>query len=219
MSTHDKQVDDRRYHNAPESGGLSSSELATVEAGRTAMQSLRKTFDLWVAVGRAVHTLRLKADRLQGRQTFKRLMAQQGFKMDGPQSERQLDKATVTRLIQIIENLAAVTAWHEGLTDKQKIDWAGPSAIFKHCPVFAKPKNTPTKLTEREQLKQSVTQLEEENHRLKKQREDERWTPTDTAENVAACIVGMFTPSKAVDIARRILARIEPKATSDVRRK
>ena len=45
--------------------------------------SLHKTFDLWVAIGRAIVTLREKADRIGGRQTFKRLMAQNGFKMDG----------------------------------------------------------------------------------------------------------------------------------------
>src|SRR5438270_420004 len=54
---------DRRYHNQPETGSLSMAELETVEAGRTALQSLHKTFDLWVAIGRAVVTLREEADR------------------------------------------------------------------------------------------------------------------------------------------------------------
>lgn len=119
-------------HNAPESGSLSQDELASVEAGRTAMQSLRKTFDLWVTVGRAIQTLRARADRAGGRKTFQRLLDQQGF--------HDLDKATVTRLLHIMENLAAVVSWHETLTDKQKREWASPSAIYKHCPVFKKDK-------------------------------------------------------------------------------
>ena len=204
---------DRRYHNAPESGGLSMLELETIEAGRAALSSLHKTFDLWIAIGRAVVTLREKADRLQGRQTFKRLMAQQGFRMDGTPHEKVLDKGVVSKLEEIMkpENLTRVQAWYEQLPPKHKREWAAPTTVFKHCPVFAKPKDDgEPKLTPVQQRDQIIVKLEEENHRLKQQKEDERFTPTDTAEDVATCIVGMFTPSKAMDIARRILAKAKP---------
>ena len=36
----------------------------------------------------------------------------------------------------------------------------------------------------------------EEIERLKKLKADERFTPTDTAENVATAMVGMFTPTR-----------------------
>jgi hypothetical protein len=189
--------------------------LATIEAGRTAMTSLRKTFDLWIAVGRAVETLALKAERIGGRQTFKRLMAQNGFKIDGPATERQLDKSIISKLLRIMENLTEVQAWHEGLSDRQKIDYASPSTVFKHCPLFAKDKvKAEPKLTEKELLKQSVAKLEEENHKLKQQKEDERFTPTDTSENVAKTVVGMFTPRKAEQVARHILALLKERAAA-----
>jgi hypothetical protein len=77
--------------------------------------------------------------------------------------------------------------------------------VFKHCPVFAKPKDDSDgepKLSPMEQLKQANIALQEENHRLT-QKEDERFTPTDTAQHVAATLVGMFKPEKVRDIIRR----------------
>jgi hypothetical protein len=34
-------------------------------------------------------------------------------------------------------NLSAVEDWRAGLTENQRYRWASPSAVFKHCPVFA----------------------------------------------------------------------------------
>src|SRR4051794_39776770 len=116
-----------RNHNAPESANLTAEERAEVEVGRTAMATLAKTFDVWVSVGRAIKTLRERARLLGGRKAFQRLLDQQGFGAD------QLDKATVSRLLKIMDALAEVTAWHESLTDKQRRDWSSPSAVHKHC--------------------------------------------------------------------------------------
>jgi hypothetical protein len=96
---------------------------------------LKKTFESWVTVGRGLHTLHLKAERIGGRQTFLRLREQAGL------GEKQIQKATVTRLLQIIDNLPVVVSWRQDLTERQQFDWAGPGAIHKHCPVFAKPKD------------------------------------------------------------------------------
>jgi hypothetical protein len=59
----------------------------------------------------------------------------------------------------------------------------------------------------------------EENERLKRQKADERFTPTDTADNVAMTIVGMFSPSKAEDVARRILAKLKQRDKTDAKAK
>jgi hypothetical protein len=193
-------------HNAPESANLSADELPIVEAGRTAMQSLRKTFELWTTVGRAMETLRSRADRLGGRQTFQRLLDQQGF--------GDLDKATVARLLRIMERLLDVVAWHETLTAKQKREWASPSAVFKHCPVFAKPKQSrepkPT-------LRGSVTELSEENAALKAyvveleaaREAGPRAALPDDVDAVAALIVDTFPPDKAVRIAGRVVDKLK----------
>ena len=81
------------------------------------------------------HVIREVADRIGGRKTFKRLLIQEGFADLAGRS-----KSTATRLLQIVERLPDVTKWHADLTPHQQIDWASPSAVFKHCPVFAKPK-------------------------------------------------------------------------------
>jgi hypothetical protein len=52
-------------------------------------------------------------------------------------------------------------------------------------------------------------ELQQENARLKRHKDDERWTPTEKAEGVAIAIVGMFSSSKAKDIAERILSKLK----------
>jgi hypothetical protein len=144
---------------------LSLDEHASVEAARSAYMALRKTFETWVTVGRGLQTLWLKAERIGGRQTFGRLREKENL------GERQLQKATVTRLLQIIERLPEVELWRRDLTQKQQFEWASPSAVFKHCPVFAKPKNgavKPRKTTAKEttgrlaELQARNAELEEE---------------------------------------------------------
>jgi len=200
---------DQRYHNQPETGSLSLAEQETIEAGRVALSALVKSFDLWVAIARAIKTLRDKADRIGGRQTFKRLMYQNGFPLEG--HNRVFEKATATRLLRILDNLPEVTKWHEGLTDKQKREWASPTTVFKHCPVFAKPKpaEEERRPSPMEQLKQANVALQEENHKLKQREDGDRFKPTDTAEDIATVLIGMFSPTKAADIAQRVLTKLK----------
>jgi hypothetical protein len=84
-------------------------------AGRMAMRSLARTFELWLAVGKAVKTLRARADKIGGRKTFQRLLDQNGF--------QSLPAATITRLLRIVDRLAEVDPWHEGLDEKQQREW------------------------------------------------------------------------------------------------
>jgi hypothetical protein len=121
-----------RHHNAPETGALDESERAAVEAGRTAMQSLAKTFELWLVVGRAVQVLRARADKIGTRKAFQRLLEQNGF--------ASLNKASITRLLQIMDRVGEVSAWHATLPEKQRREWSSPSTVFLHCPLFKKPK-------------------------------------------------------------------------------
>jgi hypothetical protein len=54
-----------------------------------------------------------------------------------------------------------------------------------------------------------TSRCKEENHRLTQQKEDERFTPTDTARHVAVTQVGMFSPDKVRDIIRRAEALLK----------
>jgi hypothetical protein len=65
------------------------------------------------------------------------------------------------------------------------------------------------KLTPAEKDRQALAAALEEIERLKKLKADERFTPTDTAQDVAVALVGMFTPDKVRDICRRAEALLK----------
>jgi len=125
-----------RYHNAPESGQLTQDELIEVGAARDAWISIKRTFEMWVTIGRGVQRLRAKADAIGGRRTFQRLMDQNGL---GELCSPKL-KAVTTRLLKIIDNLGPVGAWHASLESHQRVAWASPTSVYRHCPVFAEAK-------------------------------------------------------------------------------
>jgi hypothetical protein len=202
---------DRRFHNQPETGALGSHELAIVEAGRTAMSSLQKTLTLWLAVGEAIKVLRDKADRVGGRQTFKRLMAQNGFSMNG--RDKVIDAGLVSHLLDVLARKADVIAWHEKLPPKQQREWSAPNTIKKHCPVFATPQDpkAPRKPSAYAQMRATNIELQEQLNTALKREDGDRFRPRDTAEDIATVLVGMFTRSKAGDIARRMLEKLSSK--------
>ena len=199
-------------HNIPGLPSLSHEELVYAEAARTAWLSLKKTFEHWMTIARFLKVLRDKADRIGGRFTFDRLREREGLGGKTDHGGQVLNKTRVSRLLAIEENLSEVEKWRAGLTDKRRFEWASPEAVCRHCPVFAKPKpdpDTPKPPTKAEQDRMALAAALEEIERLKKLKADERYTPTDTADNIADSIVGMFSPSKAEDIARRVLAKLK----------
>jgi hypothetical protein len=204
-----------RFHNQPESGALSHIEHETIEAGRLALSSLHKTFDLWIAVARAIKTLRDKADRMGGRNAFQHLMAQNGFRMDGTPHEKIIDKGIVSKLLSILDRLPEVTAWYEKLTPKQKREWAAPSTVYKHCPLFKKPvdPNVEKPLSPMAKLQMANVELQEENHRLKKREDGDTFKESDKAEDIATALVGqfVFNRKKLEKVAKLILEKLKDK--------
>jgi len=128
----------------------------------------KRTFEGWIAIGKGIRILRRRADQLGGRKTFQRLMAEQGFRIDGPQAERQFDKTTATRLLQVMEQETEVRIWHRQLTPTQQAEWASPNTILRHCPIFAKPKLSEPPASPYAQLKQAHIAVVEENASLKR---------------------------------------------------
>lgn len=196
-----------RYHNAPEAGALTLAEHDKIEAACTAWRSLKetikRTFELWITIGQGLQTLRNKADHLGGRSTFERLRNQAGL--------GEIDKGTVSRLLQIMERLPEVTRWHDQLPEYQQVEWASPSALFKHCPIVAKPKiaDAEKRLSPMEKLREANIALQAENHSLKQREDGDRWKPTDTAHDIAVAMVGILTTTKAEQVARNILELLE----------
>src|SRR5262245_12190048 len=198
-------------HNIPGLPSLSHEEITYVEAAREALVTIKRTFEFWIVIARGLKTLKDKAERLGGRFTFDRLRQREGLGGRDKQGKEILNKTRVSRLLAILEHVAEVEKWRADLTNKQRFDWASPEAVWRHCPVFAKPKNDGEErtLSPYEQLKQANTKWQEEIIALKKSKDDERWAPTEKAEDVATAIIGMFLPNKAKDIAERILSKLK----------
>jgi hypothetical protein len=192
-------------HNTPDLPSLSHDEIVHVETARSALLSLKKSFELWIGIARGLKTLRDKADRLGGRFTFDRLREREGLGKD------VFDESRVSRLLAILEREREVVEWRaKKLTDKQRFEWASPEAITRHCPVFAKPKiDGEAKLSPYAQMKQANITLQEENEMLKQREDGDRFKPTDTSDDIATVLVGMFSKEKARDIANRVLAKLK----------
>ena len=177
---------------------LTSDEDETLEEARVALVGLKKkTFENWKSIGHGVKILRKRANLFKGRKTFAILMAEQGFRIDGQKAERQFDKATVTRLLQIMDNLPDVEAWREKLEPHRQHEWSSPNSIFKHCPVFTKPipdHQGEKPLTRLQQTEQALAVALE---RIAKLEDGDTWNPkTSTARDIAVAMVGQLQPYK-----------------------
>jgi hypothetical protein len=226
---------DRRYRNDPESRDLTTEEATLFEAARQAIGLLKKTFETWMVIGKAIQAARARADRIGGGKTFRRILEQQGL-------AKVVPAATATRLLQIMEHLPEVSSWHAGLTDQQQVAWASPSAVFKHCPVFkqpgaskprpqpaiAKPENVAKVMEQQEvrieELQEELENLREEYDELQETYEgEERINPSDDVAIIAAGIIDNCGDEKAAEVAHAILEDLElgpkPKKTSRRRSK
>jgi hypothetical protein len=202
-------------HNTPDLPSLSHEEHTYVDAAREALATMKRTFEFWMLVARGLQALKDKADRIGGRFTFDRLREREGLGGKRKDGTDILNKTRVSRLLAILDHASEVEGWRKDLADKQRFEWASPEAVWRHCPVFANPKpadeNKP--LSAMAQLKQVNIVLQEENHKLKQREDGDRWKPSDTAADIATVIVGMFSTSKAEQIAKLVLAKLK-KATA-----
>lgn len=153
------------------------------------MHVKKRTFEAWITIGKGIRILRQRADRIGGRKTFHRLLAEQGFRVDGPKLERQFDKTSATRLLQVMEQETEVRIWHQELTPLEQAEWASPNAILRHCPIFAKPKRTePSPYA---QLKQAHIAVVEENEKLKRQGNEHLFDPNNSSDReIAVAMIG-----------------------------
>jgi hypothetical protein len=117
--------------------------------------------------------------------------------MDGTPHEKVLDKAIVSKLLTILDRLPEVMAWYEKLTPKQRREWAAPTTVLKHCPVFAKPKvegeqKAPTKA---ERTAQELAKALDENYKLKQREDGDTFNAKTTPpKEIAAALFGQLAP-------------------------
>jgi hypothetical protein len=205
-----------RRSNAPESEALGSDDVAIFENARQAVMSLKKTLDMWIVIGRAVMRARDIADRRGGRWAFQRLLEQQGI---APALGRTwaTQKAQASKLINIIENLTAVTAWHEKLSATEQIQWAAPSTVYKHCPVFKNDSEEGDENNESSPRKKGIAELRAENAELRaklaRKADDGSLFDLkhDSADDIVAAIVANVSPPKAAAIGKGLLEGLKRK--------
>jgi hypothetical protein len=130
--------------NAPESQGLSRDDIAIFEAARTAVNSLKRTFEMWMTIAVAVERARRIADGRGSRHAFQRLLEQQGIAQALGRTWAG-QKSTASKLLKILAFRAEVEQWRTGLTDYEQIAYAAPTTIFKHCPLFGDMREPPKK--------------------------------------------------------------------------
>jgi hypothetical protein len=139
---------------------LSPAERALVATGQEAMDAMKKRFEHWVDIGRALQMINTKTEG--NRLRFKTMREEAGF--------HEIAPAVVTRLLKVMSDLDAVEKWRAGLTANQRFAWCSPSAIVRHCPVFNKAKApTEAKLSPYAKLEQEHAVALEKLHRLERQ--------------------------------------------------
>jgi hypothetical protein len=111
--------------------GLSPEERALVDAGVDALDTLTKrTFEDWLAIGRALQMLKQKPGG-DDRTRWPVMREEAGF--------GAIERAVVSRLLQIMDHEDEVVEWRATLPTNKKIAWCGPAAIMRNCPAFNKP--------------------------------------------------------------------------------
>jgi hypothetical protein len=76
-------------------------------------------------LGEAIVMFRRKAEAIGGRQTFQRLLDQNGL--------GKIDGGEISRLEKIMANLDAVRAWHKTLPLNRQIAWSSPSSVIRNA--------------------------------------------------------------------------------------
>jgi hypothetical protein len=143
---------------------LTPEQRALCDRGHEALAAMKKTFDHWVTIGRALVALHDKAVQQGGRKTFQNLREQAGF--------GEIDGAVVTRLVtKVMPNLGKVQKWRASLAENQRLAWASPDAICRHClalnPPKAKAGDAELKPSRYDKLASEHAIALEELHRLK----------------------------------------------------
>jgi hypothetical protein len=175
------------------------------------------TLDSVFSIAKAIDILQKRhyGSGVQG--GFADALVQYGFTArDG---ESPMDKGIRSNLKDLLENEPKVRAWWGSVAESKKRDWVSARAIYKHWKRAQKSTGRAdatakqAKQSPYEKLKGEKDALVKHNIELKRQleaREDgDRFKPTDTADDIATVLVGMFTASKASDIARRMLGKLK----------
>lgn len=201
---------------------LARDDQTIFDNARAAGLALKQTFDAWVTIGRAVVRAKEIAGTYVGKtgsgKVFRNIIVEQEL-------GDIVSQATASHLLQIMARLTEVTAWHETLPAMQRIKYAAPTTILKHCPIFKKPKTTKEKDFKPANLDHAIESLQ---HHLDQMDDDGKsaviekiagkrvgddgdiyFSRADTASDIAKAIFSNFKPSKVENIARTLLKMLK----------
>jgi hypothetical protein len=114
---------------------LTDAETEIFSRAVSAGHGLRRTFDMWLDIGKAIQVAQRHADAGGGGKKTRgirrmAILEENGLGWVNGQSSE------IVRLGQVIKQLPAVLAWRETLTDYQRARWSSPQSTFNRCPVF-----------------------------------------------------------------------------------
>jgi hypothetical protein len=206
------------------------SDLSIFDNARAAGQALKKSIDSWFVIGRAVVRAREIADAYTGKvgsgRIFRSIIEEQNL-------GDIVSKATASHLLEIMARQAEVTKWHNELPGNLQWQYAAPTTILKHCPIFRKqpkadnnkePKFKPAALDHAmDSMRFHLDRMDEDGKRAviekiagPQREEGDLFKATDTAKDIATVLVGMFKPRKAEEIARSMLRMLKERELAAV---
>jgi hypothetical protein len=189
-------------------------EQAAIREGREAWHRVCTSWNDWKKVGAAFVIGRATAMRdahtnvPKGRrynEAFRAWQKKHGF-------EGLDDSGDQTRLFRCMEHLAEIEPWL-AKPENKKLRLNHPSAIWRRWQASLKPpvSDDEKKPSPVQKLQDSVTALQEENDRMKREIErggGDLWSAEDRPQDIAKVILGKLTKRKAETVARAILKMV-----------
>jgi hypothetical protein len=200
----------------PTNDGLSSSTLTKdeiVRRGQEAMKRKHCSFEDCLIIAEALEIGRTESMRAAhtNEPTGKRYDKQMGEWLLA-NGFHLIDKATRSRLREVIEHRAAIEKWRATLTEPERFRFNHPDAVlrrWKKKNAVRDPNAPPSPMRK---LKEANIQLQEKLHRV--EREIARgggdlWNADDRPEDIADIMLAKLTISKAERVARAILKKLK----------
>jgi hypothetical protein len=177
---------------------MTSDSLAIIKRGQSALRRLDKdrNWEDWIQVGYAVVECRSVAMREAGAnrpfgpaytKSYASLMEHYRF------TEKLKDKSDRSRLVEIMDNLPAVTAWRQGLTPDERRKYTHPTTVFRYWKT-AQRKSVEAESPDvwRPSTRHKLKTAEAEIHKLRKEGAATPWGPDDPPYLRARAVMEAF---------------------------
>jgi hypothetical protein len=200
---------------------ISAESLAIIRDGQAALRWLDrdKTWEAWLRIGRAFMEVRNVAMRTAGtnrpfgplyRDVFGRLLLQFKF------TERIKDSGDRARLVEVMESLAEIETWRNGLTDDERRRWNHPTTVLReYKKALRRETAVPDDVLFRPpSLKEKERALRAEVHELRKGA-PLPWGPHDSPADKARAVMEHLSIVEAEELALALLQAVKDARATD----